>query len=80
MMGVFLMCLLSNKSSFWVSILVFRNVFPLPETKSKFAPENRPKRPKRKPIVFQPSIFQGLNSLLVPGMVLEQVLSITLTQ
>ena len=32
----------------------------LPETNSKFAPENRP-GPKKETIVFQPSIFRGEN-------------------
>ena len=34
------------------------NITRDPETNSKFAPENRPKRPKRK-VVFQSSIFRG---------------------
>ncbi len=42
----------------------------LPETNQQFAPENRPKRPKKEmSTVFQPSIFRG--KLLVSGRVNE---------
>ena len=45
------------------------NIFTLPETNSKFAPENSPKLPQKERIVFQPSIFRV--ELLVSGSVIQ---------
>ena len=47
-------------------------VVTLPETNSKFAPENRPKVPIGKDLVFQPSIFRG--ELLVLSGLIQQFL------
>ena len=48
-----------------VGVIHYKTRDSLPETNSKFAPENRP-GPNRK-VVFQPSIFRG--ELLVSGRV-----------